>query len=65
MSGGYDFAVTIEGKSLKEVSMFVSEKLSTIEGVLSTATHFVLRRYKEMDLELCNTDTDDRGNYLL
>lgn len=47
MSGGYDFAVTIEGKSLKEVSMFVSEKLSTIEGVLSTATHFVLKKYKE------------------
>jgi len=47
MSGGYDFAVTIEGKTLKEVSMFVSEKLSTIEGVLSTATHFVLKKYKE------------------
>ena len=47
MSGGYDFAVIIEGRTLKEVSMFVSEKLATIEGILSTATHFVLKKYKE------------------
>ena len=47
MSGGYDFPVIIEGRTLKEVSMFVSEKLATIEGILSTATHFVLKKYKE------------------
>ena len=47
MSGGYDFAVVIEGKSLKEISSFVSDKLSTLDSVLSTATHFVLKKYKE------------------
>jgi DNA-binding Lrp family transcriptional regulator len=47
MSGAYDLAVTITGKTLKEVSHFVSAKLATIDGVLSTATHFILKRYKE------------------
>ena len=46
MSGGYDLAVLIEGKSLKEVSLFVSEKLSAIESVIATATHFILKKYK-------------------
>ena len=46
MSGGYDFAVFIEGTSLRAVSRFVTERLSTIEGVLSTATHFILKKYK-------------------
>lgn len=47
MSGGYDLAVIIEGKSLKEVAAFVSDKLSPLESVLSTATHFVLKKYKD------------------
>jgi DNA-binding Lrp family transcriptional regulator len=47
MSGGYDLLVVINGRSLQKVASFVSEKLSTIEGVLSTATHFMLRSYKE------------------
>ncbi len=47
MSGGYDFAVMIEGKSMKEVSRFVFEKLATIDFVLSTATHFVLKKFKD------------------
>src|SRR4249920_2315353 len=47
MSGGYDLMVEVEGTSLREVASFVSEKLSTLQGVLSTATHFVLRAYKE------------------
>ena len=47
MSGGYDLLVVINGRSLQRVASFVSEKLSTIEGVLSTATHFMLRSYKE------------------
>ena len=47
ISGGYDLLVSIDGKSLKEVSTFVSEKLSTLEYVLSTATHFVLKKYKD------------------
>lgn len=47
MSGGFDFAVFIEGKTLQEIAEFVTSRLSTIEGVLSTATHFVLKTYKE------------------
>ncbi|MCI6859416.1 MAG: Lrp/AsnC family transcriptional regulator [Eubacterium sp.] len=47
MSGAFDFAVFLEGKTLKEVSMFVSTKLSTLEAVAGTATHFVLKKYKD------------------
>ena len=47
ISGSYDLLVTLEGKTLKEVSLFVSEKLSPIEGVLSTATHFILKKSKD------------------
>lgn len=47
MSGGYDLLVFVTGSSLQKVASFVSEKLATIEGVLSTATHFLLRSYKE------------------
>lgn len=47
ISGGYDFLVTLEEKSLKEISNFVSDKLSTLDRVLSTATHFILKRYKD------------------
>ena len=47
MSGGYDLLVFVTGSSLQKVAGFVSEKLSTLEGVLSTATHFLLRSYKE------------------
>lgn len=65
MSGAYDLSVTVKGKTFQQVAMFVAKELSTIEAVTSTATHFVLRRYKEFDVELVNTDTDDRGNFLL
>jgi DNA-binding Lrp family transcriptional regulator len=47
MSGGYDLLVIIEGRNLREVASFVAEKLATINGVLSTATHFLLKPYKE------------------
>ena len=47
ISGGYDLLVTLEGKTLKQVSTFVSEKLSTLDQVLSTATHFILKKYKD------------------
>ena len=47
MSGGYDLLLSVEGGDLMEVARFVSEKLSTMEGVLSTATHFRLKTYKE------------------
>ena len=46
MSGGYDLSVVISGSSLNEVASFVAEKLSTLEGVISTATHFQLKTYK-------------------
>ena len=47
MSGGYDLLVFVSGQTLKSVALFISERLATIEGVLSTATHFLLRPYKE------------------
>ncbi|MCH5344461.1 MAG: Lrp/AsnC family transcriptional regulator [Acetatifactor sp.] len=47
ISGGYDLMVILEGKTLREVSNFVSDKLSTMESVLSTATHFILKKYKD------------------
>ena len=46
MSGGYDLLVVVEGKNLRDVATFVSEKLATIQGVISTATHFILKPYK-------------------
>ena len=46
ISGGYDLLVTLEGKTLKEVSQFVSDKLSPVEAVISTSTHFILKKYK-------------------
>ena len=65
MSGGYDLSVMVKGKSFQEVAMFVAKELSTIDSVISTATHFVLRRYKEFDVELITDTTDDRGNLSL
>ncbi len=47
ISGSYDLLVTLEGKTLLEVSQFVSEKLSPVEAVISTATHFILKKYKD------------------
>lgn len=47
MSGGYDLKLIIEGKTMREVASFVSQKLSTVENVISTSTHFVLKKYKE------------------
>ena len=60
ISGGYDLLVSIDGKSLKEVSSFVSEKLSTLEYVLSTATHFVLKKYKDHGTIFDEKKTDIR-----
>lgn len=47
ISGAYDFLVTLEGKSIKEISRFVSQKLSTIDAVVGTTTHFILNKYKD------------------
>lgn len=60
ISGGYDLLVSLEGKSLKEVSQFVSDKLSTLDSVLSTATHFVLKKYKDHGTVLSRKDEDER-----
>lgn len=57
VSGGYDLLVIVRGKSLQQVASFVSEKLSTIEGVLSTATHFLLRYYKDQGFLLEREDS--------
>ena len=60
ISGGYDLLVTLEGKSLKEISGFVSDKLSTLESVLSTATHFILKKYKDHGTILTKKYEDTR-----
>ena len=62
MSGGYDLAVQIEGKTMKEVAYFVAQKLAPIEDVISTATHFVLRKYKDKGVIYGVVDIDERGN---
>ncbi|HEY8965069.1 MAG TPA: Lrp/AsnC family transcriptional regulator [Candidatus Methylacidiphilales bacterium] len=60
MSGGYDLLVIIHGKTMKEVAMFVSEKLATVAGVLSTATHFMLKPYKEQGVLLVGEGAQER-----
>lgn len=60
MSGGYDLQVIIEGKTLKEVAFFVSQKLATLTGVKSTKTHFVLKTYKENDIVYVDSKKDNR-----
>ena len=61
MSGSYDLSVVIEGKTMKEVAFFVSQKLSTIDAVTSTATHFVLHKYKDKGILYDAPETDERG----
>ena len=60
ISGGFDLLVSLEGKSLKEVSGFVSDKLSTMDSVLSTATHFILKKYKDHGTILAKKYVDER-----
>jgi len=60
MSGAYDLMVILEGKSLREVANFVSDKLSTLDSVLSTATHFILKKYKEHGTVLSVKKQDER-----
>ncbi len=62
MSGGYDLCVLIEGKTMKEVAFFVARKLSTIESITGTATHFVLKKYKDKGVVYGVPETDERGN---
>ena len=61
MSGVYDLNVVVKGKTLQDIAWFVAKVLATIDSVTSTTTHFVMRRYKEMDVELISGDEDDRG----
>ena len=65
MSGVYDLNVVVKGRTFQEVAKFVAKELSTIESVTSTATHFVLRRYKELDVALLGGGKDERGSYSL
>ena len=60
MSGGYDLLVMVEGKNLREVASFVSEKLATIQGVISTSTHFLLKPYKEHGVLMSSESNEER-----
>jgi DNA-binding Lrp family transcriptional regulator len=60
MSGGYDLMVVVEGSDLKAVSSFVSEKLATIQGVISTVTHFMLKPYKEQGILMGGEFSDEK-----
>lgn len=64
MSGSYDLLVILEGKTMREVALFVAQKLAPIQGVLSTATHFVLRKYKDKGVIYGPAIIDERGNCL-
>ena len=65
MSGSYDLQVVIEGKTLREVSNFVFNQLAPMEGVVSTATSFVLRKYKDKGVIYGSCEVDERGNLLI
>ena len=60
MSGAYDLAVTIEGKSMKEVALFVAQKLAPMDSIISTATHFVVIKYKEEGIVFEDDEKDTR-----
>ena len=60
MSGGYDLQVVVEGANLREVPSFVTQKLSTIQGVLSTATHFMLKTYKDRGMMMSGQEQPER-----
>ena len=60
ISGGFDLLVILEEKSLREIANFVSDKLSTLESVLSTGTHFILKKYKDYGTILAKKHEDER-----
>lgn len=60
ISGGFDFMVMIEGKTMRDVAQFVSDKLSPLDSVLSTATHFILKKYKDHGSIMVRKSTDER-----
>ena len=61
MSGGFDLAVIVKGANLREVAMFVSDRLATLDGVLSAATHFILQRYKDKGVNFAGESADERS----
>ncbi|HOB36491.1 MAG TPA: Lrp/AsnC family transcriptional regulator [Candidatus Avimonas sp.] len=61
MSGGYDLAVIVSGRTFKDIAMFVAKRLSTLDSVISTSTHFVLQRYKDSGIILRDEEKDERG----
>ena len=61
MSGAYDLGITIKGTNLMDISLFVSQRLAPLDGVLSTATHFVLKKYKDNGIDLSDKIIDERG----
>lgn len=63
MSGSYDLSVTVKGRSFKEVALFVAKRLAVMENIESTATSFVLRRYKEIGVKMIDNESDDRGAF--
>lgn len=65
MSGGYDLAVKVHGKSMQEIAMFVMRRLSTLDSVLSTATHFILTRYKDGGVILNSEEEKDERRSVL
>lgn len=62
MSGGHDLMVTVNGRTFKDVAMFVAKRLSPLPGVLGTATHFVLKKYKERGVLFTDEEQDERGS---
>ena len=64
MSGGFDLCVLIEGRTMKEVAYFVAQKLATLEDVVATATHFVLRKYKDKGIVYGAEEPDERGYFI-
>ena len=66
MAGAYDFAVIVRAATIQDIAMFVAKRLSTLDSVISTATHFVLTRYKDSGMILCDDgDVDERGDMWL
>ena len=63
MAGVYDFALIVRGETMQDIAMFIAKKLSTIDGVISTGTHFIMRRYKDRGMNIFNEDAqaDERS----
>ncbi len=65
MSGGYDLALLISGRTFKDIALFVSQRLAVLDSVISTATHFVLSRYKEKGVPVYLLPKDERRSVWL